>query len=362
MQSGPWSAHTRGPAGGAGGMGGARALWWPERARSVACRGGPLRESDACARDAAPGARGEGQAAATSSSGGVGGGTRLSSRGARRPVPAAPRVPARCLQRPRCPRRARFGLLLWLSVLAAAVSAIAAQTLKTTRWCNSDTEPDDPRVEVCFEPSVGPIAGGVLVTVKGMQRAAARQAPSADWKSRCSDSAWWQCTFAKLEGVVANPVPALNTSCEYNYVVCKSPAQTISGDVYLSVQRNDSSWSFPSHTGEQPIFSYYGVSKIEPISGVAGMRPAVDIVLLNRKEGIENWNCMYKPYGPGWNKSNAVPPIRAAGFKMETKRLTCGIPDDILLLDHGAPFAEVNQKMTLPAPCPMCGYFCERIS
>jgi len=30
---------------------------------------------------------------------------------------------------------------------------------------------------------------------------------------------------------------------------------------------------------------------------------------------------------------------------METKRLTCGIPDDILLLDHGAPWAQVNQKI-----------------
>lgn len=85
------------------------------------------------------------------------------------------------------------------------------------------------------------------------------------------------------------------------------------------------------------------MSKIEPIAGVAGMRPAVDITLLNRKEGIENWNCKYTPIGPGWNKSNAVPPIRAAGFKIETKRLTCGIPDDILLLEDGAPFAEASR-------------------
>ena len=72
------------------------------------------------------------------------------------------------------------------------------------------------------------------------------------------------------------------------------------------------------------------------------MRPAVDIVMLNRKEGVESWNCKYIPHGRGWNKSNAVPPIRAAGFKLETKRLTCGIPDDVLLLEDGAPLAEVN--------------------
>ena len=88
-----------------------------------------------------------------------------------------------------------------------------------------------------------------------------------------------------------------------------------------------------------------GVSKIEPISGVAGMRPAVDITLLNRKEGLESWNCKYIPIGPGWNKSNPLPPIRAAGFNMQTKRLTCGIPDDILRLEDGAPWAQVRSPL-----------------
>lgn len=95
------------------------------------------------------------------------------------------------------------------------------------------------------------------------------------------------------------------------------------------------------------VQQYTGVAKVEPISGVAGMRPAVDITLLNRKEGIESWNCKYIPFGPGWNKSNAIPPIRAAGFKMETKRLTCGIPDDVLLLEDGAPWAEVSFALSL---------------
>ena len=85
-----------------------------------------------------------------------------------------------------------------------------------------------------------------------------------------------------------------------------------------------------------------GVSKIEPISGVSGMRPAVDITLLNRQNGVESWNCKFVPFGPGWNKSNALPPIRAAGFQMETKRLTCGIPDDVMLLEDGAPWAQVR--------------------
>ena len=329
-----WWPHT---------MMGARTLWWPELACSMACSGAALRASEARAPDAADGQQEEPLvAAATISGGGLGGGTRLSSRCARCPALATPDPTALCLRRP---RRARLGLLLRLGVLAAAVSAITAQQESaqiTTRWCNSDNEPSDPRVEVCFEPSVGPIDGGVLVTVKGMQRAAAAQ--QRDWQSRCSDRNWWQCTFAKPEGKFASPVPVLTTSCRYNYVVCESPAQTISGDVFVSVTRNDSGgrWSFPSPSGEQPIFSYYGIAKIEPIAGIAGMRPAVDIVLLNRKEGIENWNCKYTTYGPGWNKSNALPPIRAAGFKMETKRLTCGVPDDILKLENEAPWAQVN--------------------
>lgn len=156
-----------------------------------------------------------------------------------------------------------FLSVLRLAIVVAVASVVSAQTT-TTKWCNSNNEPDDPLIELCFEPSVGPIAGGVMVTVKGMQRAASMQAPAADWRSKCSDASWWTCTFARPEGTFASPLAAIRSSCEFNYIVCESPRQTISGDIFVSISRIDQNWAFPSPKGRNQIFSYYGTHRLHP--------------------------------------------------------------------------------------------------
>lgn len=194
-------------------------------------------------------------------------GTRLSSRWARSQATSWEHDLNHALSRPRrhsirpClpPSQSKAVLVLHFCIFAAAISSIAAQTT-TTKWCNSDNIPEDPNTEICLEPSVGPVAGGVMVTFKGMQRAAEKQ-PFAlpDWRNKCNDTSWWRCTFATPEGKQASPVKALASSCAHNYVVCESPGQTISGDVFTAVSRNDSLYTFPSPSGTKEIFSYYGM-------------------------------------------------------------------------------------------------------
>jgi hypothetical protein len=152
----------------------------------------------------------------------------------------------------------------WLPLLPAAifVLALSSTAAQTTKWCNSDNEPDDvSNIEICFEPSVGPIAGGVMVTVKGMQRAADRQSKVV-WDSECSSHLPWQCTFAKVNGVVAMPVPAIASSCQHNYVVCVSPGQVKQGDVFVTVSNKKFDFHIPSPGGRKEIFSYYGMLSI----------------------------------------------------------------------------------------------------
>ena len=159
----------------------------------------------------------------------------------------------------RYPRHRRVGRLLFAGAFfSAAISLSFAQTT-TTKWCNSDNEPDEVSpVEICFEPSVGPMAGGVMVTVKGMQRAADRQS-EVDWTSECSSYSSWQCTFSHVRGDRMAPVPAVASSCQHNYIVCESPAQVNSGDVFVSVANTNSNFHIPSPRGRMEIFSYYGM-------------------------------------------------------------------------------------------------------
>lgn len=149
--------------------------------------------------------------------------------------------------------------LLPAAIFVLALSSTAAQT---TKWCNSDNEPDDiSNIEICFEPSVGPIAGGVMVTVKGMQRAADMQSEVV-WGSECSSHLSWQCTFAEVNGLVASPVPAIASSCQHNYVVCESPGQVKQGDVFVTVSNKNFDFHIPSPGGRKEIFSYYGMLPI----------------------------------------------------------------------------------------------------
>ena len=178
--------------------------------------------------------------------------TQLSSCG--QPMTARPNL---SLRQPFFPRPKTLVWLLRLGILAASVSAVAAQT-EPQRWCNADTEPDNPLTEICFEPSVGPMAGGVMVTVKGMQRAANMQAPLADWRSKCDDVSWWLCTFAQPSGNFAPPVRANRSSCAYNFIVCEAPGQTMSGDVFVTVSTKDNGYVLPSPSGNKGVFSYYG--------------------------------------------------------------------------------------------------------
>ena len=97
-----------------------------------------------------------------------------------------------------------------------------------------------------------------MVTVKGMQRAADRQS-EVDWTSECSSYSSWQCTFSHVRGDRMAPVPAVASSCQHNYIVCESPAQVNSGDVFVSVANTNSNFHIPSPRGRMEIFSYYGM-------------------------------------------------------------------------------------------------------
>ena len=168
------------------------------------------------------------------------------------------------------PKRTFLCGILRLTIMAATFFSIGAQTISSTKWCDTEKEPSDSSIEICLEPSVGPMDGGVLVTIKGMQRAAASHptfsdtsgkslSTLADWKSKCNQTSWWQCTFAGTDGSKGRPLPAKASSCLGNYVVCESPEQRISGDVFISVSRNDSAFTFPSPAGRNEIFAYYGM-------------------------------------------------------------------------------------------------------
>jgi hypothetical protein len=249
-----------------------RKLWWPKIVGSSASSRDSVQASSMTATTPAWHETSEGTAHSATHRPGVGertrDGTRLSSRWARCQATSiethlnhSSRRQRRHSIRPPCllpPARSQAVLFLHLCIFAATISSIAAQTT-TTAWCNSDNIPEDPKTEICLEPSVGPIAGSVMVTVKGMQRAAEKQ-PFAlpDWRGKCNEASWWRCTFATPEGTRASPVRVLASSCAHNYVVCESPGQRISGDVFMTVSRNDSLYTFPSPSGNKEIFSYYG--------------------------------------------------------------------------------------------------------
>jgi hypothetical protein len=203
-------------------------------------------------------------------------GTRLSSRRAHKLIKTAHNAMHRHVQhgiRQFFPQRTFLCGILRLTIVAATFFSIGAQTISSTKWCDTDKEPLDNSIEICLEPSVGPMDGGVLVTIKGMQRAAASRptfsdtstgkslSTLADWESKCNQTSWWQCTFAGTDGSKGRPLPAKASSCLGNFVVCESPEQRMSGDVFVSVSRNDSAFTFPSPAGRNEIFAYYGMLK-----------------------------------------------------------------------------------------------------
>ena len=162
-------------------------------------------------------------------------------------------------------RREMLAGLLRLSLLACAVSCVGAQN----SWCNGEEEPAEGEgVEICLEPSVGPMEGGVPVTIRGMQRAADKQDPSI-WNSTCHMPSKWQCTFPTVtvgsNGSEASPVSAIASSCQNNYVVCLSSSQSITGNVFVTVSSMDSAVRIPSHEGRQETFAYYGM--LQPYCG-----------------------------------------------------------------------------------------------
>ena len=99
-----------------------------------------------------------------------------------------------------CPGHQRTYLLVALfrlSIVASAGFFVAAQeTQDAQKWCYTDKEPNVSTIEICLEPSVGPMTGGSMVTIKGMHRAADSLGQSADWESKCNEPSWWFCTFA----------------------------------------------------------------------------------------------------------------------------------------------------------------------
>ena len=162
-------------------------------------------------------------------------------------------------------RREMLAGLLRLSLLACAVSCVGAQN----SWCNSEEEPAEGEgIEICLEPSVGPMEGGVPVTIRGMQRAADKQVPSV-WNSTCHMPSWWQCTFPSVtvgpNGSEASPVSAIASSCQNNYVVCLSSSQSVPGNIFVSVSSKDSAVRIPSHESRQETFAYYGM--LQPFCG-----------------------------------------------------------------------------------------------
>lgn len=316
-------------------------------------------------------------------------GTRLSSWCAQSSSESKLHSRSKCYDLWRFPRHVQFGRLLFLGVIVGASLSSSAAQNSTKKWCNNENEPDEvSTVEICFEPSVGPMAGGVMVTVRGMKRAADRQS-EVDWTRECSSYSLWQCTFAHVRGDRMAPVPAKASSCEDNYIVCESPAQVNSGDVFVSVSNVKYDYHIPSPRGRNEIFSYYGnglacnckmyatpanassgglcfvcgsqrlatldefnvpgIAKINPISGVAGMRPKIAITLLNRKEEVQKWKCRLIAYGPGWKQRNAIPPEGPAFLQKSTGRLLCPINDSVLLLEDGSPWAQVSSNF-----CEVC--------
>ena len=92
-----------------------------------------------------------------------------------------------------------------------------------------------------------------------------------------------------------------------------------------------------------------GIAKLEPIAGVAGIRPEVFITLLNLKEGFTNWKCMFIPYGPGWNDAYKIFGANRTlptSIDEETKQLNCKV-NKTLTLEDGAPWAQVSSLVRI---------------
>ena len=179
---------------------------------------------------------------------------------------------------PVCQTRALGASMHVIRILACVVAANSASASNVTvaqheAWCHNQTEPNAmASVEICLEASIGPMAGGVLVTIKGMQRAADRQNRSADWTTACDDASWWRCTFDNQSGVPDMTVQAKAASCQGNYVVCESPRRQTGGDVLLTVSKNGTNLTFPSFLGRREIFSYYGAFFLTCCSSIARSR------------------------------------------------------------------------------------------
>eukprot|EP00960_Hanusia_phi_P030352 748537-Hanusia_phi.AAC.6 len=236
--------------------------------------------------------------------------------------------------------------------------SMAATTLAQISSCNGKTLPLGSTT-LCIEPSLVPMAGGAVITMKGLNSAVF---PS--WSTDCNQMDKWKCVIGYSESSSSENIPLSSVNCEQGFAECVSPSRKTIGDVpfYLQFMDGNTVVMLPTPASGNLYLSYFGesivmccicckeitpctgISKMKPISGISGMQPTVTLTLLNSKN-ITQFQCKFVPFGDGW-LDISIQPLIIADYK-GAGQIGCRVPDGILLLSPKYQIAQVQILVTV---------------
>lgn len=142
--------------------------------------------------------------------------------------------------------KALYGLLMLTT---------AATSLAQISFCNGNTLPNGSTA-LCIEPSLVPMAGGAIITMKGLSNAV-----FSSWTAECSHMEKWKCMVGYSESSGAESIPLLSMNCEKGFAQCVSPGRKTTGDVpfYLQFMDADILSMLPNPAAGTLYLAYFGI-------------------------------------------------------------------------------------------------------